>query len=250
MKKNILFFASLLLGAVLMASCSPDEGTDPGSDGAPVATVFTYSTPGDGYSADNDVRFRVATNNKDSVVTYLAELTSAKDARKMSDDEYAKYVEQNGTKVSVGANNYKDVYVTDLHGEYTITVVANSKIAKQFEFAGLDFKTYGTGTYTSDFFGGSWPVKILHSDIGDRYRIVDAWGYEGYNADFTIEGSTVNLVGAPFETGYVHKKYGMVSASANGNSTYDSAKKTITFNYSFKVSVGSFGDYSDTLVMP
>lgn len=153
MKKNILFLASLLLGVVLMASCSPDEGTDPGSDGAPMATVFTYSNPGSGYNSDNDVRFRVATNNRDSVVTYFAELKSAKAARNMTDDEYAKYVEQNGTKVSVGVNNYKDVYITDLHGEYTITVVSNSKIVKQFDFAGLDFKPYGTGTYSSDFFG-------------------------------------------------------------------------------------------------
>lgn len=250
MKKNILFLASLLLGVVLMASCSPDEGTDPGSDGEPVATVFTYSNPGSGYNSDNDVHFRVATNNRDSVVTYLAELKSAKAARNMTDDEYAKYVEQNGTKVSVGVSNYKDVYITDLHGEYTITVVSNSKIVKQFDFAGLDFKPYGTGTYSSDFFGDSWPVEIMHSDIGDRYRIVDAWGFKGYSADFTLDGSSVTLIGAPFETGYVHSKYGMVSAYQNGSSTYDSAKKTVTFNYTFKVSAGAFGDYSETLVMP
>lgn len=248
MKKNILYLASLLLGVTLFASCSPDEGTEPGSDKNPVATVFTYSSPGDGYNADNDVHFRVVTNSKASEVKYLAELTSAKEARNMTDDQYADYVEQNGTSVEVGANNYKDVYLTDLHGIYTITVVNNSKIASQFSFSGLNFTDWGTGTFTSDFFGGSWEVKIQHSDVGDRYRVFSLYTYEGYNLDFTINGSSVSVVNSPVETGYVHSRYGMISVY-DGGCTYDSSSSTVTFNFTFRVSAGSFGSYAETLVM-
>lgn len=251
MKKNLLYLASLLLAVTVMASCSPDDGTDPGSDGAPVATVYTYSNPGDGYSADNDVRFRVVTNNKASKVRYLAELTSEKEARNMTDEQYADYVEQNGTELEVGTNNFKDVYLTGLKGLYTISFIpegGNTGELRTFTFAGLDFKPWATGTYSFGAFGGSKDVSVLHSEIGDRYRIENLWA-DGYNLDFTISGSTVSMLPAEgFEIGRSHSKYGPY-IYVDGGSTFDESSNTVTFNYALNVSAGTFGDFSDVLVL-
>ena len=61
--KNIFERLTLmLLPLALFAACQEDEGTDPGHDSTPIATVYEY-TAGDGYNADNDCRFRVATNS-------------------------------------------------------------------------------------------------------------------------------------------------------------------------------------------
>ena len=78
--KNIFERLTLmLLPLALFAACQEDEGTDPGHDSTPIATVYEY-TAGDGYNADNDCRFRVATNSATQEVYYLAQLDEEKKA--------------------------------------------------------------------------------------------------------------------------------------------------------------------------
>ena len=157
--KNIFErLALMLLSLTLFAACQEDEGTDPGNDSTPVASVYEYAA-GDGYNADNDCRFRVATNSATQEVYYLAQLDEEKKAMKMTDQQYADYVVEKGTKIDVKAASDADVYVKDLHGLYDITVVAvngNTKTQQSFQFAGLDYKPYGQGTWTSSFFGDAW----------------------------------------------------------------------------------------------
>lgn len=240
----------MLLSLTMFAACQEDEGTDPGHDSTPVASVYKY-TAGDGYNADNDCRFRVITNSAVQEVYYLAQLNDEKKALNMTDQQYADYVVEKGTKLDLKAASDTDVYVKDLHGLYDITVVAvrgNTKTQQTIQFAGLDYKPYGQGTWTSSFFGGSWKVDVEYSTVGNRYRIKSLYK-DGYGFSFSPNGSNVTVYpSGAIETGYVHSSYGMVSMTDQG-STYDASTKTFTFNFKFTVPAGSFGTAPETLTL-
>ena len=249
--KNIFErLALMLLSLTLFAACQEDEGTDPGHDSTPVASVYEYAV-GDGYNADNDCRFRVATNSATQEVYYLAQLDEEKKALNMTDQQYADYVVEKGTKIEVKASSDADVYVKNLHGLYDITVVAvkgNTKTLHSFQFSGIDYKPLGQGTWTSSFFSDTWKVDVEYSAVGNRYRIKNVYK-NGYGFSFSPNGSNVTVYpNGAIETGYVHARYGMVSISDQG-STYDAASKTFTFNFNFTVSAGSFGAASETLTL-
>lgn len=240
----------ILCTLALFTACTEDEGTDPGHDSSPVVTLYQY-TAGDGYNSDNDCFVRIVTNSAVKEVYYLAQLQSAKTALNLTDDKYADYVVENGTKLDLTAASDSDLYITDLHGLYDITVVAvngNSKDMKTVEFAGLDYKDYGTGVWTSAFFGSSWRVNVEYSEVGNRYRINDLY-VDGYGFSFSPDGSNVTVYPNGYiETGYVHPNYGMIYFSDQG-STYDENTKTFVFNFKFIVSAGSFGTLSEVLVL-
>lgn len=249
--KNIFErLALMLLSLTLFAACQEDEGTDPGHDSTPVASVYEYAV-GDGYNADNDCCFRVATNSATQEVYYLAQLDEEKKALNMTDQQYADYVVEKGTKIEVKASSDADVYVKNLHGLYDITVVAvkgNTKTLQSFQFSGIDYKPLGQGTWTSSFFSDAWKVDVEYSAVGNRYRIKNVYK-NGYGFSFSPNGSNVTVYpNGAIETGYVHARYGMVSISDQG-STYDAASKTFTFNFNFTVSAGSFGAASETLTL-
>lgn len=169
----------------------------------------------------------------------------------MTDQQYADYVVEKGTKLDIKAASDTDVYVKDLHGLYDITVVAvrgNTKTQQTIQFAGLDYKPYGQGTWTSSFFGGSWKVDVEYSSVGNRYRIKSLYE-DGYGFSFSPNGSNVTVYpSGAIKTGYVHSSYGMVSMTDQG-STYDASTKTFTFNFKFTVSAGSFGTKTETLTL-
>ena len=169
----------------------------------------------------------------------------------MTDQQYADYVVEKGTKIEVKASSDADVYVKNLHGLYDITVVAvkgNTKTLQSFQFSGIDYKPLGQGTWTSSFFSDAWKVDVEYSAVGNRYRIKNVYK-NGYGFSFSPNGSNVTVYpNGAIETGYVHARYGMVSISDQG-STYDAASKTFTFNFNFTVSAGSFGAASETLTL-
>lgn len=193
----------------------------------------------------------MATNAATQEVYYLAQLDEEKKALNMTDQQYADYVVEKGTKIDVKASSDADVYVKDLHGLYDITVVAvkgNTKTQQSFQFAGLDYKPYGQGTWTSVMFGSSWKVDVEYSTVGNRYRIKSLYK-DGYGFSFTPNGSNVTVYpNGAIETGYIHATYGMVSITDQG-STYNAASKTFTFNFKFTVSAGSFGTKVETLTL-
>lgn len=238
-----------LSALALFAACSEDQGTNPGGDATPVATVYQYAA-GAGYNPDNDCYLRVATNAAAKETYYLAELKTAKEGRKMTDAEYAAYVIKEGKKLEVSASSVKDFYITDLHGLYAVTVVAangGTMTSQSVDFAGLDYKPLGKGTYSSEFFGDTREVDVDYSEVGNRYRIANNWE-EGYGLSFSPEGSKVTVYPSQMETGYKHPTYGMVSVTDQG-STYDEATKTFTFTFKFTVAAGSFGNAVETLTL-
>lgn len=109
-----------------------------------------------------------------------------------------------------------------------------------------DFAPYAEGVFTTEFFEDSWETILQYSPATDQYRFKDCWE-TGYNYIFKVaEDGTITQVPETTETGYVHSTYGMVSATAQAGSNFNSATNTYTFVIKWTVSAGSFGIYNDT----
>ena len=204
MKKYISKFFMMMAVLALAASCTEDEGTEPGSDKAPAVTVYQYTTTPPN-NPDDDATLRIAANSNTQAVYYFAELTSAKEARNMTDDQYAQYVEQKGTKVtlapdSTAGGTYADVVVKDLKGENTISVVAvhgNSHCLRTLSYTGQEWIDVTKGTYyfstTAQKRLGVGPeqsttLQYLKTDP-TQYRFEDLYG-KGYPLVMTMTTDT------------------------------------------------------------
>ena len=142
--------------AMVMTSCSADEGTEPGSDSKPVVTLYTYE-PSSEYNADNDVMVRFATNNKVEEIYYIAEKDAdVKAAIEANGEEaYIQHVISAGTKIAPGEDGYTDVVLTDIYGSYTISAVGvkgNKHHRSTIAFLGLEWEHVVDGTYYFDKF--------------------------------------------------------------------------------------------------
>ena len=111
----------------------------------------------------------------------------------------------------------------------------------------------GKGHYNSpEWWEEDFDVDIQKAEGFNQYKIKDLF-QEGYDIQFEITDANVVIV--PKQASWVHSSYGTVSlegyAAANFVAgTYDPATKTATMTLRHTVSAGSFGAYTDTLVMP
>jgi len=147
MKSSIHQLFLVLLAICFMTSCKDEWGTEPGNDSNPVATVYQYK-PVRPYDADNDVIFRVATNNKTTEAYYLVEKTAN---ISMSESDYMNHVVATGTKINdISGESNVDLTITGLTGDNTITVVAvgnGKKTSLKATFVGLEWNDVVEGTY-------------------------------------------------------------------------------------------------------
>ena len=157
--KKYISYMTVLLSMLAFTACSEDNGTAPGGDSQASVIMYNYEAA-EPLNPDNDVCYRFVFNNQTSAAYYLAEKTADKEARQMSEDAYADYVVNNGTKIELKEDQQSggydaDLTLTGLYGEYTITAVAvggNVKKTVSATFLGLDWNDVATGTYT---FGNS-----------------------------------------------------------------------------------------------
>lgn len=173
-------------------SCKEDNGTEPGTDSQPAATIYTYE-PSAPLNPDNDVNIRFVCNSKTSEAYYLVEKTTEKEAHKMSEAAYADFVVANGTKLQLTEDKHSggkvsEVTVAGLLGDYTITAVAangGTKTSATKTFKGLMWEDVVTGTYMYS----NANVQFLMGEITSRpttlqicttdetlYRFKDAFG--------------------------------------------------------------------------
>ena len=173
-------------------SCKEDNGTEPGTDSQPAATIYTYE-PSAPLNPDNDVNIRFVCNSKTSEAYYLVEKTTEKEARKMSEAAYADFVVANGTKLQLTEDKHSggkvsEVTVAGLLGDYTITAVAangGTKTSATKTFRGLMWEDVAKGTYMYS----NANVQFLMGEITSRpttlqicttdetlYRFKDAFG--------------------------------------------------------------------------
>ena len=235
MKKYIESLFMMLFAIVLLASCTEDEGAEPGSSSLPSVMLYSYSAtaPND---PDNDLAVKLAANNASDVVYYLAEKTSDKVARGLSDADYADYIISNGNKVSDfsadGADGAKisDVVVKDMKGDYTISAVAvngksKSKVSS-ITFFGPDWVTIANGTY--NFSSRAQSRLGVNASIGTSlqylatspttYRLKNIYGI-GHSLNLTLTENTGSdntgklqyLRVAAQATPYEYSSYGTVN---------------------------------------
>ena len=110
-----------------------------------------------------------------------------------------------------------------------------------------DYEPYAVGTYTSNFFGSSWKQEMEYSPALDMYRFPDLWA-DGYDVEFNWDGETIKCAKTTVKSGYVHKKYGMCSATVEATA-YREAQNAFLFQYKWTVSAGSFGSYVDQFIL-
>lgn len=187
MKKNLIYTMMALLAVFSLTACSEDEGTEPGNDRKPVATVFTYSAEVP-YDPDVDCKVRIATNSATQEVYYLAEKTTDYESRLNSGGESGVIdnVVSNGTKAEASVATPIDVVLQNLGGAYTIEVVAangSTKTLATAEFTGYAWIDVAKGTYTSQYkyasnFGFASVETTLQYKEADptQYRFKDLFG--------------------------------------------------------------------------
>ena len=187
MRKIIYMSVASLMLTTMFVACEEEEGTAPGNDSEPIVTIYSFA-PESTYNSDNDLKVRVAANNKASEIYYLAELTSSVDAYISANGASAYYekVISEGTKVNVAPTEVGDVYVTDMFGQNTITFVASNgskKNAATLLFYGYTWNTVSKGTYTysakaaSRLGVESAATELqVNADDATSYRFKDLWG--------------------------------------------------------------------------
>lgn len=240
MKKYILYTLWAAISVLALAACSDDEGTDPGTDGAPVVTIYKYS-PVAPYNSDEDITLRFATNGKVRELYYFAEKKADKDAFIATNGEqaYADRVVSEGSKAAdLGENPDFETTLTGMQGLYAITAVAvghnNARRAYEAEFLGLQWEDVVSGTYKFGILSqmGLQPVptmlQICTSD-DTLYRFKDVFGegssmklvtlpdYEGKDDDGKYVFCRVPNMSTPYE----HPTYGVIGVRDIGYMTGD-----------------------------
>lgn len=119
-----------------------------------------------------------------------------------------------------------------------ITVTAQRK---------LTYKSIGTGTFTSEFFGESWPQEVQKAEEADNYRLPDCYA-KGTAIEFSVQNGKINFAKQP--TGYVHSDYGMISWDPGLIEDSGIDGNVYIFSVKFVVDVGSFGGAYEVLEMP
>lgn len=220
MKKYLIASVMTLFAAFSLVACSEEEGTTPGGDKNPHVTIYQYEAPLP-YNADNDVKLRLAANNQVENAYYLAEPANEHDARlkELGEDGYNKYVVDNGTKINLAYPTYTettededgeevegeaveitsygrsaDVVITDMLGDYVITVVAqsgNTLTAEKINFTGIIWNTLAEGVYyfqnpnmqAISGMSATYTTLQVDNDNPTSYRLKDLWG-AGYSMKF------------------------------------------------------------------
>jgi len=149
----------------------------------------------------------------------------------------------------------------DIDEEYTNPYKVSTTVPRyQINLVKEDYKLFASGTFNETvLFGSSKPVEIEYSAMLDMFRMKDVfaagtnwyflWNQKaGEECEFAfcnVDGKAVKK----FATGYVHAKYGMISANVLGDNWmgYDADDNAFYFPFEFTVDAGSFGSNYDTI---
>lgn len=111
-----------------------------------------------------------------------------------------------------------------------------------------DYEPYATGTYTCNFFGGSWPQDMEYSPALDMYRFPNLY-VDGYHFVFAWDGETIKSAKSKVESGYVHSAYGMCSITTEATA-YDAEQNAFLFQFKWTIPDGrTFGSFVSQFVL-
>ena len=228
--KKYIFGMMAAFAAVLMTSCSADEGTEPGGDSKAYVQTNTYSVAPP-LDADADFLVRMSTNNATKGAYILLEKHEdySKHVAELGQDGYSDYVVKNGGEVKgVAGRSEVDTTFYGLKGEYMATVVAvgsngQAQATDSVSFTGITWNKVCDGKYyfnedIAQFLGKKSADCELDVDANNpqSYRIKNVYG-QGYNLKFRKyrsgstdeDGNAFNYIDVPkFSTGLTYGKYG------------------------------------------
>ncbi len=247
MKRNIyrIFMGLLVLSSII--SCSEEQGTEVGNDSEPSVIVYQY-TPGEDYNADNDIKLRIAANNRTQEAYYLYELTEDKEKYIATNGEaaYLEHVVTDGIKLDdISGESTQDVVLTGLIGDYTITAVAvngNQKKAFETTFYGIQWNILGEGMFQSTFFGEVFPVEIRKAAHAEWYKIVEPYAL---GLDLIVK---FNGTDATIEQQQVFTDSNSGAVYAEGIGVLNNG--LIYMNIEFTCAAGTFGEYTEVAKLP
>ncbi len=202
--KRYIFAMLVAISAIALSSCKEDEGVEPGSDKAPVATLYQIAAPAT-YNKDQTVNLRIVPNNKVSEIYVYYELKTAKESyiKANSESKYIEKVVQSGTKYDA---QERDVIIENLAGTYAISVVATSGSAyRMFEsvFEGILWVDGGKANITAETIatGLTGEVKLERQEKRNIFRVLDLYNQlnptlpkKGWYVKFTFD-DTKKLTG-------------------------------------------------------
>ncbi len=250
--KKIAYYISLLSIILFATSCS-EEWTKYETDGSFEATFPSTIVNFELVSADNgQITIEMWRGNSINAASIPVTITGDTDvfiAEKQQFDFEAgsskayltftypdiNTMDVKAFKLNVSITNSEDVSVS---GRASMQITAQRK---------LTFESLGTGSFTSELFGDSWPVDVYKAQEADYYRIANCY-YNTYHIDFTMSGSTVEFAKQPM--GYNHSTYGMISWDPGSMDESSVVGSKITFAVIFVAEEVSFGKFYEELIMP
>lgn len=173
--KKYMYALVAVAGAFVMASCSDREGTEPGTDGQPVVTIYSLSVPS-GYDSDVTCALRLVPNNQVANMYVFSEPQDAKTDFVAANGEqaYMDRVISEGTAYEGGSD--QNVIVANVLGYYTTTVVAvaanGARQAFENVFKGVQWVDGGTATVSENLAGLSGTVTVQRQSDTNIFRVV------------------------------------------------------------------------------
>lgn len=197
--KKYLYVLVAVAGAVTLAACSADEGTEPGSDGSPVVTIYSYTAP-EGYDADVTTSLRVVPNNRVNRMYVLTELSEEKAAYISSNGEQA-YIDRVISAGTEYEGQTQDLVITDLIGYNTTTIVAvaasGARRAFESTFKGVQWVDGGQAVVTENIAGLSGTVQVERQSDTNIFRVVGLYTQLDPTLGSATERFTFTLEGTP-----------------------------------------------------
>jgi hypothetical protein len=266
MKKNKLILLPVFLLGVFFSSCDQENITTIYDDGGVSKAAFPskvmtvsmapedqntikvpiYRTNTTGTEPQIELTFATTTTNANGVFTMPNKTVTFAEGSAVA---YAEIKYPSINSLSPTANYVMTVTIGDstklsptLQNKITITAARK-----------LTFENIGTGKFTSTFFEETWDQPVQKAVEGEVYKLMDCY-VTGYHIIFSVNDDNSVSFGAQ-QTGYVHSSYGMITFTpfqSTGAVIPGSAKngKTVTLAGRFTVSAGSFGIFTETMVLP
>ena len=225
MKSTILKSLSLfLLLATALAGCSDPEGAIYNSDSPEYAFAGALQKTEMVAADGNKITVPVYRGNKQGSSTLELTLTLGQNVEeglfKLSTPTVTF---EDGQAVADAVITYDDINSLGAADMYELTLSFDEKSASPANLSSitinaqrkLTFKSIGTGTFTSNLFGESWPQEIEKAEEAAVYRLPDCYT-EGYPILFSVDEKDNITNIAIQQTGYKYGSYGMTYLYATG----------------------------------
>ncbi|WP_300813577.1 hypothetical protein [uncultured Bacteroides sp.] len=188
------------------------------------------------------------TVDMDEATAAVFSLTSSEVA--FANGEGVAYVELNfGSIDNLGATTKYTITLSIPEANQSPSAEGSVKVQAQRQ---LTWENFGTGVYSSQLFGQSWPQPIEKAVEGNVYRLPDCI-IEDYPIVFTLSEDGQELVGWDIQpTGYEDPDYGMVyylaeGMTRNGNILSFPMIGAVVYNGSY---AALYSGFTETLEMP